>query len=68
MGKIFLLAILLMTAGCERASPPVPDAQQRERLDEADAMLDALARNEAEAGKEKGATPEDAAPSENAEE
>lgn len=41
-----LLLLLPALAGCCDRSPPVPTAEESDRLDEADAMLNEAARNE----------------------
>ena len=51
------MIIALLTAACERDRPPAPSAEQANQLDEAEAMLNDLDRNE------KGAAPAGAAPS-----
>ncbi len=42
------LALFILLAACER-HPPAPNAQQNAQLDEAEAMLDNLANESAEA-------------------
>jgi hypothetical protein len=54
--RIPLLLAALLLAACHDKRPPAPDAADNARLDEAGNMLDALAN-------EEGAAPEDAAPS-----
>jgi hypothetical protein len=56
MRKMFL-ALLILT-GCDREEKPeAPTAAESQRLDDAEAMLNELGRNE------EGPTPEDAGPS-----
>ena len=50
------MIIALLTAACERDRPPAPSAEQANQLDEAEAMLNDLDRNE------KGAAPAGTAP------
>jgi len=50
-----IIFALLLIAGCRNERPPAPDANDNRQLDEAGAMLDALAN-------EEGAAPEDTAP------
>jgi len=53
------LALLILT-GCDREEKPeAPTAAESQRLDDAEAMLNELGRNE------EGPTPEDAGPSSN---
>ena len=40
------LPLLLMLAACEDQRPPVPTAEESERLDEADAMLNEAANEQ----------------------
>jgi len=41
-----ILPVLLLLAGCYDQRPPTPTAEESERLDEADAMLNKAAGNE----------------------
>jgi hypothetical protein len=41
-----LLAALLMVAGCRKDEPPAPTAEQSSQLNDADAMLNAMAQNQ----------------------
>ena len=59
MSKRFLALMLIAAAGCDRDRPPAPTSEQSARLDEAEAMLNEMTDNE------KGAAPEDPAPSSN---
>ena len=59
MKKLFL-CLALLTAACDRDRPPAPTDEQSEQLDDAEAMLNDMARNE------EGAAPAGAAPSNSA--
>ena len=41
-----VLPLLSMLAACQDQRPPAPSAEQAERLDDSEAMLDDLAENE----------------------
>ncbi len=56
MKKIVLSVALMLTACNREEQPQAPTAAESERLNEAEAMLNEL-------GKEEGAVPEDPAPS-----
>ena len=44
--KSLLLCALLFLAGCHKDEPPGPSAEQSSQLNDADAMLNAMAQNE----------------------
>ena len=44
--KQFFLTALLLVAACKDNRPPAPSQQQSAQLNEADAMLEAMAQNE----------------------
>ena len=54
--KTLWIAATLTLGACDRDRPPAPDTSQQAQLDEAEAMLNAMAANE------EGAAPEDTAP------
>jgi hypothetical protein len=44
--RIAFLLLFLLAAGCRDQRPPAPTAEQSNRLDDAEAMLNNLAANE----------------------
>jgi hypothetical protein len=46
MTRILLLVAVLICAACRDERPPAPSADQSDQLNEADAMLNAVANNE----------------------
>ena len=41
-----ILSLALLTAACRQQEPPAPTAQETEQLDDADSMLNDLAKEE----------------------
>jgi hypothetical protein len=46
MRIVLLLAIAVLASGCRDEQPPAPTSEQAEQLNEAEAMLNAMAPNE----------------------
>jgi hypothetical protein len=44
--KTVILSLLLLTAACRNERPPAPTAQQSEQLNDAEQMLNAMAKNQ----------------------
>ena len=44
--KIIILSIALMLCACRKDAPPAPTAEQSDQLNDAEAMLNAMANNE----------------------
>lgn len=44
--RFVVLGVLLIATGCHKDEPPVPTAEQADQLNDAEAMLNAMATNE----------------------
>ena len=44
--RLFLACLILCVAGCREQRPPEPTAEQNRQLNDADAMLNAMANEE----------------------
>jgi len=44
--RVLVLCVLLFASACHKDEPPVPTAEQADQLNDAEAMLNAMANNE----------------------